>query len=120
MQQGSFSVEAGVDAQAEGRQLGRPEREPGVRAVVAELGDGLGEGGYDRLLHEHNLRKEGKKNPQEEIEKKTTQETTSMARDKIFRKERLTRDRDRNERSESRDKHRRDGRRENAERIQNV
>lgn len=55
MQQGGFSVQAGVDAQAEGRKLGGPEGEARVGAVVAELGYGLGEGGYDRFLHQHHL-----------------------------------------------------------------
>lgn len=55
VQQRRFSVQAGVDAQPERRQLGRPEGEARVRAVVAELRNGLGEGGYDRLLNEHNL-----------------------------------------------------------------
>lgn len=42
VQQGRFSVQAGVDAQTKGRQLSRPEGEARVRAVVAELRDGLG------------------------------------------------------------------------------
>lgn len=61
MQQSGFSVQARVDAQPQGRQLGGAEGEPRARAVVAELGHGRPQRGNDGFFHERHLQHDEKK-----------------------------------------------------------